>query len=100
MKATARPVARPMPASTSIHPVSCTMLCGTGWTSVQREYNAIVRPMASVILAASGPAFSPGKGRNTNIPEMRANTSRNPYSREAWTAALPGITRQIAKESN
>jgi hypothetical protein len=56
--------------------------------------------MASVILAASGAAFSPGKGINTNIPEIRANTSKNPYSKEAWTAALPGITRQIAKESN
>src|SRR5579863_6224181 len=56
--------------------------------------------MASVILAASGPAFNPGKGRNTNIPEIRANTSRNPYSKEAWTAALAGIPRQIAKEGN
>ena len=40
--------------------------------------SAKVRIIASAILAASGPAFNPGSGRNTKTPAMRASTSRNP----------------------
>src|SRR5579862_7208130 len=100
MNATARPVATPIAASASIQPATCIMLSGTGSSTGQREYIPNVRTMESVILAALGPASNPGSGRNTNTPEMRASTSRNPYNKDAGMAGLACITRKVAEHSD
>ena len=75
------------------HPTSPPAACfpGPGSSTGQREYIPNVRIMASVILAALGPACNPGSGRNTKTPEIRASTSRNPYSTDVGMAGLACI---------
>src|ERR1700733_3329398 len=90
--ATASPVANPMAASASIQPDTCNMLPGMESSTGQREYIPNVRIIASVILAALGPACRPGSGRNTKTPEIRASTSRNPYNTDVGMAGLACIT--------